>query len=127
MNDGNQECLRAYSIIARNTLRRQDFVLVVNATKNRILSFNTGYIQCQSKYRGKSLAERVSSLKIDDTVQAFRRKQAGIRTNFSNPADCFLHTVETSCSPVAHPNKAAKNARGKYLHCGIILVDHQFF
>ena len=43
----------------------------------------------------------------DDILQSSRRKQAGIQTKFSN--------VDTSCSPVAHSNKAAKHTREKYL------------
>ena len=54
-------------------------------------------------------------MKYNDILQALRRKQAGIPKFFSNESDCFIHSVETSCSPVAHSNKAAKNARGKYL------------
>ena len=54
-------------------------------------------------------------MKYDDIIQASRRKQAGFPTFFSNEADCFIHSIDTSCSPVAHLNIAAKNARGKYL------------
>ena len=40
-----QEVLRAYSRKAIQSLRRQDFVLVVNAMKNRIASFDSGFVQ----------------------------------------------------------------------------------
>ena len=109
-----QEVLRSYSRIARKDLRRQDFVLVVNSMKNRIMSFNSGYIQCRTNLKGKTLAERVSTCTIEDIKQAARRKEAKFPTNYRNAADCLIQSIETSCAPVAHSDKAADNARGNF-------------
>ena len=57
------------------------FFLVINAMKNIILSFNTGYIHCNSRLE-KKLAEIILKLNIDNIVQASRRKQAGLQTFF---------------------------------------------
>ena len=46
-----QEVLRSYSFIAQKDLRRKYFVLVFNSMKNRIMSFNSGYIQCRTNLK----------------------------------------------------------------------------
>ena len=51
-----QEVLRAYSRKSIQSLRRQDFVLVVNAMKNRIASFYSGIVQFRTTMKGKNLA-----------------------------------------------------------------------
>ena len=65
-----QEVLRAYSRKAIQSLRRQDFVLVVNSMKNRIASFDSGFVQCRTTMKGNNLAERVSTVTAEELEQA---------------------------------------------------------
>ena len=44
------ECLKQYLRLSSPAFRRQDFVLVSCHIFNRIKSFQTGYIKCQTKF-----------------------------------------------------------------------------
>ena len=63
---------------------------------------------------GKNLSERVSTVTAEELEQTAWRKSAHFPTNYTNPADCLIRSIETLCAPVAHSKKATGNAREKY-------------
>ena len=106
-----KECLKHYFRLSLPQMQRPDFILVVASMYNRILSFETGFIQCQSNYHTESLALRVCELTSGEIAQAAKRKDDGLPV--SGTAGKFFNAISTACQPVGHTNEAAALGRRK--------------
>ena len=93
---------------------RHMFILVGYHVFNRILSFRTGLIMSKGYVEGEVLANRVSSLTVQEVMTAGLRRRHGVHANLRNTADGFLHAISTACAPIGHSNEAADKARKRY-------------
>ena len=113
-----KECLKHYFWLSLPQMQRPDFILVVASMFNRILSFETGFICCQSKYNGEPLALGVCELTSQDIADAAKRKDDGLRVG--STAGRFFGAISSACKPVGHSNEAAAEGRRKMF----ALMDH---
>jgi hypothetical protein len=65
-----EECLRHYMRFSMNQIMRPDFILVCYHMLCRNDSYSTGIIKCKSNFKGKSLAEKISQLSVQDIKEA---------------------------------------------------------
>ena len=100
--------------LSLHQFHRHMFILVGYHVFNRILSFRTGLIMSKGYVEGEVLANRVSSLTVQEVMTAGLRRRHGVRANLRNTADGFLHAISTACAPIGHSNEAADKARKRY-------------
>ena len=111
----DEECIKHYMRLSLPQFHRQDFILILLGVYNRIESYQTVIIQYKLKViDGKTFAEAVSKLTIDNICKAVQRRANGINDGYRSIASRFLNCVSTSCRPVGYPNRTAKYARRQF-------------
>lgn len=90
---------------------------------HRILSFETGLLQCKATFDSNyCLAEKVSKLITQDIIKAVKAHKDGGKYDYKDGGQYFLKAVETLCRPIGYSNKAADCARKNTWQCETTLV-----
>jgi len=91
---------------------RADFLLILNHMHGRLCSFNKAIIKCKSQNCGTTLAEKISTLDIDDLNRAMMSIQTG--QDPKGTAAEYIKTIKASCEPIGHSAEAAKKNRRRH-------------
>ena len=73
-----KECLKHVLNLSLSQMQRPDFVFVVASMYNRIVSFESGFIQCKTSFKDDPLALGICSLTSEDIADAAKRKDDGL-------------------------------------------------
>ncbi|KAL7432030.1 hypothetical protein ACHAXM_002882, partial [Skeletonema potamos] len=106
------ECYKLYSRLSLKQFMRADFLLVLNHMHGRLLSFNKAMIKCKSQNCGTTLAEKISTLDINDLNSAMMMIQTG--QDPKGTAAEYIKTIKASCEPIGHSAEAAKKNRRRH-------------
>lgn len=127
-----EECLKHYMRLSLNQFMRPDFILVCYQMLCRHTSYKTGIIKCKTQHKGKSLAEKISQITVDDIKTA--ASQLSLQQNTNDPnivlnttASSFLKSVTSSCKALGHTLEAAKEARRKVYAMTEYFGTHSIF
>jgi len=106
------ECFKLYSRLSLKQFMRADFLLILNHMHGRLCSFNKAIIKCKSQNCGTTLAEKISTLDIDDLNRAMMSIQTG--QDPKGTAAEYIKTIKASCEPIGHSAEAAKKNRRRH-------------
>jgi hypothetical protein len=127
-----EECLKHYMKLSLNQFMRPDFILVCYHMLCRHASYKTGIIKCKTQHKGKTLAEKISQITVDDIKKAASQLSSEQHINDQNMASSttafsFLKSVTSSCKVLGHTAEAAKEARRKVFAMTEYFGTHSIF
>ena len=119
------ECYRHYCRLSLPQFFRGDFLLILNNMYNRLRSYTTASLTCRTSTFGSTLAEKISTLRMEDFYSAVLRKES--HQKVSGTAGDYLNAVEASCKPVGYSALNARIHRRQHFAMDNLFGGHSIF
>ena len=119
------ECYRHYCRLSLPQFFRGDFLLILNNMYNRLRSYTTAALTCRSNTFGSTLAEKISTLRMEDFYSAVLQKES--QQKVSGTAGDYLNAVEASCKPVGYSALNARIHRRQHFAMDDFFGGHSIF
>mmetsp|Transcript_16303 Transcript_16303/g.26777 ORF Transcript_16303/g.26777 Transcript_16303/m.26777 type:complete len:132 (+) Transcript_16303:593-988(+) len=92
---------------------------------NRLRSYTTAALTCRSNTFGSTLAEKISTLRMEDFYSAVLQKES--QQKVSGTAGDYLNAVEASCKPVGYSALNARIHRRQHFAMDDFFGGHSIF